>query len=231
MPAPDIVAKRRSELAFWKALSAELTRDCQTREQRRRALLSVAWEKTFPRYRRDLMLGETDLVGQRVLDLGCGPHGGLIGFQGCDRFGADPLIVDYLSLGYPLDEHGIAYVECRCEELPFPEAYFDTVITVNALDHVDDLAAAVREIARVLTPGGRLRGQMNFHEGGRPAEPQALSHGLLRNLLGRNGLEIELVRDQGYVREADERRFLYQGRKSVAARRQVSEAPPVGAGG
>lgn len=217
MGEQNLYDKRRAELSYWAALSDELTRNCETVERRRQALLSVCWEKTFPRYRRDLMLGDRDLVGQRVLDIGCGPHGGLIGFVGCERYGADPLILDYLSLGYPLADHGIRYAHCRSEQLPFPTASFDTVVTVNALDHVDDPVEALREIARVLVPGGRLRGQMNFHEGGRPAEPQALSHSLLHELLERNQVEIEHILDQGHVAEASEHRFLYQARKKARA--------------
>ncbi len=40
-------------------------------------------------------------------------------------------------------------VVCRAEDLPFADASFDTVVTRIAPHHFDDVAAAVREMARV----------------------------------------------------------------------------------
>lgn len=42
-----------------------------------------------------------------------------------------------------------------CEALPYPDHAFDLVLSHEVLEHVQDDAAAVREIARVLRPGGR----------------------------------------------------------------------------
>ncbi len=38
--------------------------------------------------------------------------------------------------------------------LPFPDGHFDLVVSTNAFEHIADLDGAVREIARVLRPGG-----------------------------------------------------------------------------
>ena len=40
--------------------------------------------------------------------------------------------------------------------LPFSDAAFDLAVAYNSLMDMDDMAAAVREAARVLTPGGRF---------------------------------------------------------------------------
>ncbi len=42
------------------------------------------------------------------------------------------------------------------EELPFPDSFFDKAYTTMALHHYSDLDAALREISRVLKPGGSL---------------------------------------------------------------------------
>lgn len=47
-------------------------------------------------------------------------------------------------------------VQGRAERLPFPEAHFDRVLVVDALHHFADQPAAIRELVRVLKPGGRL---------------------------------------------------------------------------
>ncbi len=47
---------------------------------------------------------------------------------------------------------------CRLDppRLPFPDGAFDTVVVVDLLEHVEDDCALVRELVRVLEPGGRL---------------------------------------------------------------------------
>jgi len=48
------------------------------------------------------------------------------------------------------------FVAAAAERLPFPDASFDIVTTRLAAHHFDDVALAMREIARVLRPGGRF---------------------------------------------------------------------------
>jgi SAM-dependent methyltransferase len=40
--------------------------------------------------------------------------------------------------------------------MTFPNDYFDTIVTIETLEHVQDLDGAAREICRVLKPGGEL---------------------------------------------------------------------------
>ncbi len=46
------------------------------------------------------------------------------------------------------------FVEAVAEHLPFPDRSFDIVTTRLAAHHFDDVALAIREVARVLRPGG-----------------------------------------------------------------------------
>ena len=50
----------------------------------------------------------------------------------------------------------VAVVSCRAETLPFADASFDHAVTSLALCSVDDLDGSLREIRRVLRPGGSL---------------------------------------------------------------------------
>lgn len=49
----------------------------------------------------------------------------------------------------------LAYADVT-REIPFPDAHFNTVVSNSSLEHVDDIHKALREITRVLRPGGRL---------------------------------------------------------------------------
>jgi ubiquinone/menaquinone biosynthesis C-methylase UbiE len=52
---------------------------------------------------------------------------------------------------------GVALVRARAEALPFRDGAFDTVLSGMVLCSVDDPAASLGEIERVLAPGGTLR--------------------------------------------------------------------------
>ena len=212
-------SKERAELDYWTGLSRELTRGCSTADERRRRLLDVCWEKTYPRYKESLYLDDDSFRGQRVLDVGCGPHGGLIGFRDCRAFGADHLIPQSRALGYPLEDHGIRYAQAKSEALPYPDGSFDTVVCVNALDHVDDLERTFHEIARVLARGGTFLAQINFHPAPTPTEPHCFTHAQILTLSAGHGLGLRRVRYQGFVEEAGEHRYFYELVKDLMALR------------
>ena len=51
---------------------------------------------------------------------------------------------------------GLAAVQGHSEQLPFPDECFDRIMVVDALHHFHSQQGAVRELLRVLKPGGRL---------------------------------------------------------------------------
>lgn len=55
-----------------------------------------------------------------------------------------------------LAKHGVAaqLVSGSAEAMPFPDAHFDCVLAISAIEFVPDLPAACREMRRVLRPGG-----------------------------------------------------------------------------
>lgn len=62
---------------------------------------------------------------------------------------------------------GVQLVEARAERLPFPDGCFDGLTVTYLLRYVDDPVATLRELARVVRPGGRLA----MLEFGRPEQP------------------------------------------------------------
>jgi SAM-dependent methyltransferase len=101
--------------------------------------------------------------GRRILDVGCG-----IGTAEVN-LGRQPLTqvtligVDRIAdrvreaLG-SVRSHNIraAFAAADACALPFTDAAFDSVFCVALLQHIADVARAVREIARVTRPGGRI---------------------------------------------------------------------------
>jgi SAM-dependent methyltransferase len=66
--------------------------------------------------------------------------------RGRERLAADSRLVF---------RHEAAFVTARGQALPFVTGSFDGVLCMNALHHLPSYAAALREIHRVLKPGGR----------------------------------------------------------------------------
>jgi 2-polyprenyl-3-methyl-5-hydroxy-6-metoxy-1,4-benzoquinol methylase len=90
-------------------------------------------------------LSAQDVRGLRVLDVGCGdrPYEQLL--QGAAE------IVGFDVPGNPhADLHG------SIDAIPVEDASFDVVLCLQVLEHVPDPAAAVRELRRVVKPGGRV---------------------------------------------------------------------------
>ncbi len=55
-----------------------------------------------------------------------------------------------------LDDPRVEFRQATVPPLPFADGSFDCVITFQVIEHIDDDARFVREICRVLRPGGRL---------------------------------------------------------------------------
>ncbi|MCF6506635.1 methyltransferase domain-containing protein [Blastococcus sp. MG754426] len=103
-------------------------------------------------------------AGEAVLDLGSGS--GMDAFFAALRVGPTGRVAGIDMTDAQLEkaerlreEHGIDHVAFRAgriEQLPFPDAVFDAVISNGVINLTPDKEAVFAEAARVLRPGGRL---------------------------------------------------------------------------
>src|SRR5580704_3130412 len=127
-----------------------------------------------PRWRATLVDQVNPLPGQRVLDVATGT--GLVAFalarRGCEVVALDQSPDMLATARRHLEDHRdpkprITFVQGQAERLPFDDGEFDALTFTYLLRYVDDRAATMRELARVVKPDGRI-GMVEF---GVPASP------------------------------------------------------------
>ena len=97
----------------------------------------------------------------RVLDLGCGDGqiARAVASSGVSVVGVDPTTnqIDVAAerAGGPV------FAQAGAAVLPFSDGAFDGVIACLVFEHIDDVDAAIGEVARVLRPGGRFTFMLN----------------------------------------------------------------------
>ena len=98
-------------------------------------------------------------AGDRVLDVACGT--GVLAREAASRVGPDGCVAGVdpnpgmLAVAERL-EPAIEWRQGVAEALPYPTGSFDAVVSQFGLMFFPDRAAALREMLRVLVPGGRI---------------------------------------------------------------------------
>jgi len=100
------------------------------------------------------------LPGRRILDLGSGMGGTSVALG---LAGAAPLAFEYnraycdiIRLRAGRYDMNLPVVNGAGEQLPFSDASFDLVIAWDVVEHVQNPALLLADLARVLRPGGRV---------------------------------------------------------------------------
>ena len=138
-------------------------------DHRRRAALAATWDvltaismtvgrgPTARAVAAAARLTDADLV----VDIGCGPGTAVreAARRGASAAGVDPAPA-MLRLARWLTAfrraNRVAWIRGRAEDLPLPDGAVTVVWALSSLHHWQDRQAGIREISRVLKPGGRL---------------------------------------------------------------------------
>jgi demethylmenaquinone methyltransferase/2-methoxy-6-polyprenyl-1,4-benzoquinol methylase len=115
-----------------------------------------------PRWRRALVDAVAPEAGERLCDVATGTGmvaAELLARARCTVVGIDqsPQMLDAARARFSSDDSGrVRLLEGQAESLPFPDASFDGLTFTYLLRYVEDPPATIRELARVVRPGGRI---------------------------------------------------------------------------
>ena len=161
----------------------------------------------------------------RVLEIGVGSglNLPLYGADVTEIVAVDPS-AELLAFARRQADRRTTLVPASAEALPFADASFDCVVTTWTLCSIRDAAQALREVRRVLAPGGRLL----FAEHGLAPEPgvarwqhrltpcwRCLAGGChldrkIDDLIAAAGFQLDRV-ETGYLRARTPFTYMYQG--------------------
>jgi SAM-dependent methyltransferase len=128
--------------------------------------------------REEARLAAARTTAPSLLDVGCGIKPYL-------PFFADA-VAEYVGVDVA---NPAADLEGTAEEIPVADGSYDLVLCTQTLEHVDDPGRAVRELRRVVAPGGRVlastHGVMVYHPN--PQDLWRWTHAGLERLFRNNG--------------------------------------------
>ena len=143
-------ARKREALELFYALAR--------RYDRLSAALSF-WQD--PRWRRALVDAVAPQAGERILDVATGT--GMVAAElraraDCTVVGLDqsPQMLATARARFAGEGARVELVEGEAERLPFEDASFDALTFTYLLRYVEDPLATIRELTRVVRPGGRV---------------------------------------------------------------------------
>lgn len=134
-------------------------------------------------------LGRGLYKGAKILDVGAGTGAALIELKTLFPKIGEAVGLDVVQLGVDIANERLADCQVGATvamydgvHIPFPDNYFEAIYTSDVLGHVTDVPAWLRELNRVLKPGGRLA---MF------SESKLGKHAYIRNYVMKRGLNVD----------------------------------------
>lgn len=123
-----------------------------------RSRLSASSMFNFNQVERDRWVRRQALLvpnGSRVLDVGAGSAPYRSAFAHCEYLTQD---YAHLQPDQLRDRQGYSQLDIECDilQIPVNDSSFDVVLCTEVLEHVPEPAGAIKEISRILRPGGKL---------------------------------------------------------------------------
>jgi SAM-dependent methyltransferase len=157
---------------------------------------------TYPLYiiRKNIYRGilkHSESLEGRMMDFGCGtkPYKPL--FVNAKEY----IGVDYAGEGHSHEKESID-VMYDGKTIPFPDNHFDSILTTEVLEHIFNLEDILKELNRVLKPGGRILITIPFawNEHEMPNDFGRYTSLGFRSLLERNNFKVlQLEKTTGFV--------------------------------
>lgn len=112
-------------------------------------------------YQAEQLCETADLqAGWRVLDVATGSGNAALAAarRGCDSIGVDyvPALLERGRVRAEAERLAVEFLEGDAEQLPFPDATFDAVLSIYGVMFAPHHGRAASELARVCRPGGRI---------------------------------------------------------------------------
>lgn len=182
-----LVVKEDNELDFWMNVwNKRIIEDVQKQSN-----LSVS-DKEFSTYynKQRIVVAESQLDGilwmakkpksylddKIVLEIGPGCCCALEVSGAKTKIAIEPLSERYRLNDLLLKNNdSVIYLTCGSEKIPLFSNYADIVIASNSLDHVEDIIESIKEINRILKPGGELFLNIEINHEPTECEPFSLS--------------------------------------------------------
>lgn len=181
---------------FWKAYN-----DVQFHFGGWRTAWAVLWNPFFF-IRKNLFKNINELaplLTGRVLDFGCGAKPYRSSFVNCD---------EYIGCDIAMSGHSHENEDVDCfydgKTLPFQDESFDGIFSSEVFEHIFNLEEIIRELNRVLKPGGQMLITVPFvwNEHEQPYDFARYTSFGISDLLQRNGFEIIELRKSNTYCEA-----------------------------
>ncbi len=229
---PQHETKEAAELSFWQdeivryqnwydgKLSEHFGHKSPTPEQKVKvashkdsAILTWLNVHQKAKYLFDLQLPPNAFSGGKLLDIGAGPMPSAVAFEDCELCSLDPLLGSYVNAGFPMHYYDrVRFVAACSENMPFDDHFFDAIIAVNSIDHVNDIEKTSAEMRRVLKTNGKLGLHIHYHKPTQE-EPIEFNDTLVQRLFGWcGGLKkiVELQSKFGYTAPAGQSYALWR---------------------
>lgn len=138
---------QKNEKFFWTT-----QKSCNNIEQKQRNVYYKSLMENHCSIIKDFI--ETQNLSDKILvDVGSGPQGILHTIVGKEKYALDPLMDEFINMGYPVSDNAVIPINSSIEEYS-RNNFADVVFCLNVLDHVKSVPDTIKNVINILKDGG-----------------------------------------------------------------------------